>query len=79
MAKKQFETRMVLTVPSRGVITIEGSTEFVRKFFDDVRNDFVISLSNALAYDKSMTGRDFEIIETSTPKHTTLSIAENMG
>lgn len=76
MDKKQFETRMVLTVPTRGVITIEGSNEFVRRFFDNVRSDFVGEISNALRFDPAMKGRDFEVIETSTDKTTTLQIAE---
>lgn len=68
---------MVLTVPSRGVVTIEGSTTFVKTFFDNVKSDFVRELSSALAYDPSMAGKEFEVVETkSNPKETTLEVVE---
>ena len=77
MKQKRFETRMTLTVPTRGIITIEGSPTFVKTFFDNVRTDFVRELSASLAFDSGMTGKDFEVIETKTsPKETTLEVVE---
>lgn len=80
MKQKRFETRMVLTVPTRGIITIEGSQEFVRKFFDDVRSQFVNEVSYALKYDPAMKGKDFEVVETHHgSKETSLSVVEKTG
>lgn len=68
---------MVLTVPTRGIVTIEGSQEFVRKFFDHVRSEFVSELSFALRHDPAMKDKDFQVIETHHgPKESSLSIVE---
>lgn len=70
----KHETRMRLTIPGRGTITLEGKQRFVEAFFNDVRHRFIEDLQVVL---RSMELRgDIEVIETHCGKRSQFEVVE---
>ena len=45
---QQHDIRLTLTVPNNGRVFIEGNQKTVCKFWNDVKQDFIIAVSDAL-------------------------------
>jgi hypothetical protein len=67
-------TRLMMTVPGRGRVVIEGTETFVSRMFNKVKQEFIDEMSGAL-FMGQIKG-EVEIIEKTEGKVTTLEIVE---